>query len=78
MVNQNQKKKSPQKQVNSFAKYSTLAIQMGVVIGVFTFVGDYIDDKLELAIPVFTIVLSLFGVFGSLYVLIKGIKRIND
>jgi heme/copper-type cytochrome/quinol oxidase subunit 4 len=78
MANPNPKKKSQHKQVSGFAKYSTLAIQMGVVIGVFAFLGDYIDNKYNFNTPIFTIVLSLFGVFGSMYILLKGIRNIND
>lgn len=78
MTNQNPRKKSQHKQVSNFAKYSTLAMQMGVVIGAFAFLGDYIDDKYSFKNPVFTIILSLFGVFGSMYILLKGIKNLND
>ncbi len=80
------KEPAPQKQKNQknhlnkglqdFGKYSGLAFQMLVIIGVMTWLGVKLDKVLGLSTPVFTIILSLLGVFAGIYTAIKDfIKR---
>ena len=75
MANQNPKKKSQQRQVNNFAKYSALAIQMAVVIGLCAWLGSYLDFKYQMTTKWFTIVLSLFGVFAATYLTLKDFLK---
>lgn len=63
--------------LNSYAKYSGLAIQMGVIIFLGVFGGKYLDSYLELKNPWGTIILSLLGVFISLYIVIKEVIKLN-
>jgi len=70
----NQKKapKNPEsKGFGDFGKYSALAFQMIIVILVMTYGGIKLDKLLGLSTPVFTIVLSLFGVFAGIYIAVK-------
>ncbi|MBP7077314.1 MAG: AtpZ/AtpI family protein [Bacteroidales bacterium] len=39
------------------------------------YLGVWLDDKLNIKFPVFTVVLSLFGVFAAIFLLIKQIPR---
>ncbi len=55
-----------------------MAIQMGLTIGAGAYGGTLLDDYYQNAKPVWTIILSLLGVGVSLYLLIRGAKRIND
>jgi F0F1-type ATP synthase assembly protein I len=71
-------KKNRSSQYNAYAKYSGLAIQMGLTIGVFSWLGVYLDDQYQMRKPIFTIVLSLFGIFLSLYVVLKGVIKRDD
>ena len=48
-----------------------MAFQMLVIILVATWGGTKIDKLLDLETPVFTIVLSLLGVFAALYTSLK-------
>jgi len=49
---------------------------MLVIIGVMTWLGVKLDKVLGLSSPVFTIILSLLGVFAGIYTAIKDfIKR---
>jgi len=61
----------PQKQPNPFLKYSNLALQMGVIIGLSAWGGNKLDNYYKNSTPVFTIVLCLLGIGGSLYLVLK-------
>lgn len=58
--------------------FSGMAIQMGAVIGLFAWLGTVLDKKYQFEKPIWTIVLSLSGVFISLYLLIKQAKKLSD
>ncbi len=81
-LSQNQKKKkSPKnpenrnKGLRDFGKYSGLAFQMIAIILVMTWCGVKLDKVLGLSTPVFTIILSLFGVFAGIYAAIKDFLK---
>ncbi len=63
------------KKLASGIQYSGMAMQMGITIGLFVFLGLKLDSWLETKI-VFTLILSLLGVGASLYYFIK--KAISD
>jgi F0F1-type ATP synthase assembly protein I len=74
----NQKKppKNPEnKGLQDFGKYSGLAFQMIVIIAVMTWCGVKLDKVLGLSTPVFTVILSLLGVFAGIYTAIKDFIR---
>jgi F0F1-type ATP synthase assembly protein I len=58
---------------SKYARYSSLVIQMGVVIGFFTWLGTYLDKKYATETPWWTLGLSLFGVFTGLYLIIREV-----
>jgi F0F1-type ATP synthase assembly protein I len=70
---QNQKNpKDPEsKGLTEFAKYSGIAVQMGVIIFLTTWGGIKLDKLAGFSKPVFTIILSLLGVFAAIWVAIK-------
>ena len=57
-----------------FIKYSNMVVQMGVIIGVFTYVGHYLDLKFDTSKKYWTIILSLAGVFGAIYQMIRSLR----
>ena len=59
--------------INKLAKFSGLAIQMGVVIGAGAFLGQYLDEKSTREFPLWTIVCSLLAVGLALYYALKQI-----
>lgn len=69
--NQENRKEPQNKGLEQFAKYSGIVVQMGVVIFLTTWGGTKLDKILQLKQPVFTIVLSLLGVFTAIYLAIK-------
>ena len=59
--------------LSKYARYSSLVIQMGVLISFFTWLGTFLDKKFHSEIAWWTIGLSLFGVFAGLYLVIKEV-----
>jgi ATP synthase protein I len=59
------------KQPNQFLKYANLAVQMGAIIGLSAWGGQKLDKHYKTSKPVFTIVLSLLGIGGSMYLVLK-------
>jgi F0F1-type ATP synthase assembly protein I len=71
---ENQKKKK--NQLNSHIKYSSLTLQMAVIILAGTFFGDFLDSKNNFNLPIFTIIFSLLSIAFSLYFIFN--KVTND
>jgi ATP synthase protein I len=69
---------SNKKKYSVFARFSSLGIQMGVIIAFFTWLGFYLDKKYQTKTPWWTISLSLFGVISSLYIVIKEVIRMGQ
>jgi ATP synthase protein I len=71
-----QKKKNPKNQgnkaTNDFARYSGIAFQMIGIILITTWGGTKLDKLAGTEKPVFTIILSLLGVFAAIYTAVKG------
>jgi F0F1-type ATP synthase assembly protein I len=63
--------------VNKFVRFSTLAFEMGIIIAGGAFGGSWLDDYFGLNKPYFTIALSLFSIFASLYLVIKQVNNAN-
>jgi ATP synthase protein I len=63
--------------INQYAKYSGIGFQMLGIIVFGVWAGVKLDDRFQTSKPVFTIVLSVLGVFAALYVVLKDfiIKR---
>ena len=57
-----------------FIKYSNMVVQMGVIIGVFVYVGHYLDLKFDTSKKYWTMILSLAGVFGAIYQMIRSLR----
>jgi F0F1-type ATP synthase assembly protein I len=62
------------KPVTNYAKFSGIAIQMIAIIGVFSFAGYKIDQYAGHQTQWVTAILSLTGVFISLYIVIRSLK----
>ncbi|EAQ51499.1 MULTISPECIES: AtpZ/AtpI family protein [Leeuwenhoekiella] len=68
--------KKPESPLKSWAKFSTVAIQMGVTIYLGNLLGSWLDGKFETTFlePAVT----LLAVFLSMYVIIKAVKDLNS
>jgi len=61
--------------MNKYLKYSSMAVQMGVTIGLFAWAGYKLDQHFHTSNPYYTIVLSLLGVGLSLGLVIKDFVK---
>ena len=76
-MTENEQNENPDnnKSRNNYLKFSGVAFQMIVIIGIFAFAGYKIDASAHHTVKWVTAVLSLTGVFISLYVVIRSIKE---
>lgn len=56
-----------------YAKYSSLALQMVIIIGLGCFAGIKLDKWLNINFPIFTVSLTLFAVAAAIYIGIKDL-----
>ncbi len=75
--NKNNLKNQSQKKLNAYAKYSSMALQMGFIITLGTFGGLKIDQYFNLNFPIFTLILSIASVIIAVYLAIKDIINYN-
>jgi ATP synthase protein I len=57
---------------SALAKYSGIAVQMVAIIGLSTWAGIWLDKHFQTHTPWFTIGLTLTGIFGALYQVIRS------
>ncbi|MCE7059024.1 AtpZ/AtpI family protein [Dyadobacter sp. CY343] len=62
-------------QSSKFLKYSGLATQMLGTILLFTYGGYWLDNHQQNGVPVWTLILSLTSIAGSLYMLIRSFSK---
>jgi len=65
------KYQKPKKKFDDFIRYSSLAFEMVVIMGVGTWSGILIDDWLNLGFPAFTLGLMVLSVVGAIYYAIR-------
>ncbi len=68
-------RKSPNKPLSDYARYTSMALQMAVVITVGVFGGLGLDRLTGWTLPVFTIVLSLLSVVLAIYLSVRDFIR---
>ena len=62
------------KPTNNYVKFTGVGFQMIAIIGMFTYAGYKIDQAANHKTQWVTAILSLTGVFISLYVVIRSVK----
>jgi hypothetical protein len=63
--------------LNPYLKFTGLAFQMAIIIAGAAYLGKYLDEKQQRDFPLFTMILSLVGVFVSLYIVIKEVIKMD-
>jgi predicted MFS family arabinose efflux permease len=71
-------KKAPKKKQPKFITLTGIAVQMGITIYGFSYLGKYLDQNYNPTGRAWTISLVLVGVAFSLYNLLRQVNRIND
>ncbi len=66
-----EKYQKPKKKLDDFIRYSSLAFEMIVIMGVGTGSGILIDHLIELKFPVFTLILMILSVIGAVYHVVR-------
>jgi len=61
------------KALNSYAKYSSIAIQMFAIIAIGTFAGIKVDEKFPNKHQIYTVLLSLLSVITAIFFVIRTI-----
>ncbi len=69
--------KQNKKQINTYIKFSGVAFQMIAVIGVFSYLGVWLDKKFPNNFSLNTVIFSLFGVIFAMYLVIKKVIAQN-
>lgn len=69
------RKLSKNKGIQDFARYSGIAFQMIAIILVATWGGIKLDKLTGFEKPVFTVILSLFGVFAAIYITVRDLIK---
>lgn len=65
-----------QTKLRDYGKYSAMAFQMGITIGLGVWGGIKLDEYFGLKkFPAFTLSLSLLSVFASMYFVIKDLTK---
>ena len=63
--------------VNKFARYSSMGIQMAIIIGFSSWLGVYLDQQKNPPGTLYTVLLSLSGVAIALYLVIKEVIKMS-
>jgi uncharacterized membrane protein YadS len=71
MKSSRQKRKS----LNDYARYSSIGLQMGVIILLGVLGGVKLDQITRLGFPLFTILLSIISVAFAIYYVIKDLIK---
>ena len=74
-MDNNTKKDKFNSGLGKFARYTSLAFEMGIVIFAGAFIGLKLDGHFGTSKPWFTVALSLFAVFASIYLVVKSLKN---
>ena len=62
---------------STYLRYSSLGVQLLVVIGVFGWLGYLLDNYLEIRFPAFMLLFSFVGFGGMMVQIYKSIKKDN-
>ncbi len=60
-----------------YSKYSSIAVQMLIIILIGVFGGIKIDQWIGWEFPVFTVILSILAVLFAIYIVIKDLLKKN-
>ena len=62
-------------QLTNYARYSSMGIQMFVIITLGTYAGIKLDAYFGMHKKPFTIVFSLLSIFGAIYYVVRGLIK---
>ena len=66
------KKKPP---LSNYARYTSIGLQIIVVILIFLFAGHKIDGWTHQSFPIFTLILSIIGLAAAMWFMVRELMR---
>lgn len=63
---------------NHYLRYSGLALQLLLTIGICGWVGYLIDERVGNKYPVYMLLLGFLGFFGMMYKIYRSVNRKSD
>lgn len=72
---QDSQKDKRKKYLDNYARYSSIALQMLVIILLGVWGGVKLDEWIDTGFPVFTVLLSVISVFAAIYFVIKDLLK---
>lgn len=72
-MNQSKKKKQP----NKWLIFLNIPFQMGIIIFLFSFFGEWLDEKFPNNIELYNKIFVLLGVCLALYNVIRQVNQLN-
>lgn len=63
---------------NPILRFSSMALQMGLIIGLAAWGGTELDTRAKNEKPIYTIILCLLGIGISLYLVIKDASKLSN
>lgn len=73
----NPPQRSKKNQLNEYARFSAMGLQMGIIIFLFVWGGQNLDQYLKFRFPVFTVMGSFLGIGSALYFVIRNLNNIK-
>lgn len=68
----------PKKPMNAWLKFTSLGLQMGLTIYLFSLLGEYLDENYPQKTFSWFKALTLFAVFGSTYSIIRQVIKMSN
>jgi hypothetical protein len=65
------------KKVNTYLKFTSIGLQMAILVTAAAFGGRWLDEKQENETPIWTLVLILLSIFASLYQIIREVIKMG-
>ena len=75
MLPKSNPKKKPLKPLNNYARYSSIGLQMVIIILIGVFGGMKIDEYFNIKFPVFTVILSFLSVVLAIYSVVRDLLK---
>jgi F0F1-type ATP synthase assembly protein I len=67
----------PSETRNTLLRFTDLAFRMGAIIILGTLAGRWLDSKMGFDKPIFTLILSLLAIGGSIYMVYRDVSKPN-
>lgn len=65
------------KKVNTYLKFTSIGLQMAILVTAAAFGGRWLDEKQGNETPIWTLVLILLSIFASLYQIIREVIKMG-